>query len=266
MTSLNILHANEQRNIIRNWEQCFSHFEWAFSNPKHGPPSRSVVSRWWKVEVRVWCFSVSASQHMHIRVSARVCMCYWLMRVYMYSMSLSVLLLFLSLSLPFISVCKTEMSCYGDWDTWAKRKWQNREMRLSGDTLGPWGLKEGDWEVCPHRCVRVNSRFRFYQQLITFIFPLFIIKANSFLHTNQQPPQQTCAYPALRYPNLKTLAGRNAYVCWYTFVRHHTWWGCDPSSVDRGLSDWPVIIQPFRALHHLIITLHWYSIASTRPG
>lgn len=169
-------------------------------------PSLSVVFRWWKVEVRVWCFCVSASQHMHICVSAKVCTCYWLMRVYMYYMSLSVFLLFSSLSQPFIHVCKTEMSCYGDWDTWEKRKWQN--------TLGPWGLKERDWKVCLHHCVRVNSRFRFYQQLITFIFSLFLIKANSFFHTNPQPPQQTCAYPALCYPNLKTLPGKNAHVCW----------------------------------------------------
>lgn len=40
--------------------------------------------------------------------------------------------------------------------------------------------------------------------------------------------------------------------------------GRDPSCVDRGLRNWLLIIQLFQALHHLIITLRRYSIASTR--
>lgn len=62
----------------------------------------------------------------------------------------------------------------------------------------------------------------------------------SFLKNYSKNEMLTCADEPL------PAAAVRSFVCW------------------QGLSDWPVIIQHFQPLHHLIITLHRDSIARTR--
>lgn len=176
MSSLNILHDNKQRNIICHWASSMFQPLWISLFKSH-PPRLCCLLLVKGGGEGVLFLCVRLSAHAHLCVSQGVRVLLINARLHVFYVLVWFSPFFSSPSLPFIHVCKTEMSCYGDWDTWVKRKWQNREMWLSGDRT--MRLKEWDWKVCLHHCVRVNSRFGFYQQVITWIFLLFIIKANS---------------------------------------------------------------------------------------
>lgn len=135
----------------------------------------------------------------------------------------------------FVHVSKTAMSCYGDWDTCIKRKWQKREMWLSGDTLGPWGWGwKSEPAECLCACVCVDSRFRFSQQWSTFIFSFL----NSSFHTNLQRYRHKGRRSPIHPSAAWVCKNMNPRICSYMLINlcssSRREWGCDPSRVDRG--------------------------------